>query len=543
MIQSRATQTFLSLQKKAKTLEEYKFPKPDPLKKFKEQTQNLAYCLMFLWTPKVASDKHNYLAVIKNTQLHFQGHLNPPEEIDADLIHSKTSQNQALHLGFLSFFDLLFCADLSRSPIWILKNPDENQYIFSQKPHPMWQDYFYPQHNHMHFFSKHSETDKLNCHIKKNHPWWNTAFANVNIRQLFMNEFFEAIIRIYTTPWSLIEKIVYHTIGHQFFLERKKFLLFLENKLERFIDEFENFLSTQEQLQWIHFIKTQGLQKFVDFDQAVNEFFQHYPIVNPYEQKQVKDFMLAYALNLHIPNLESYLSREQILNYEDKTQAFAYEYIRENVNAQWYLMCKNPHHPLWVCLEEFGAGMKHYHDEIDISCNPENLYLLAKGIQYHFYYFVRFFIIQNSSLKNGINTLSSIEDMNDHQIKNRSMLFISLISVNKEACLLLRNLMASIQDNEIYALQQVLLECTECDNRELFKFIIRYYPDILDEAAENHMPFRTYLENHCNGFAPAFLEFIPRVTMPVNRFFSKTDSNRTEEVSESSYGLLTGSKI
>jgi hypothetical protein len=506
---SSSVQTLIALQKGLKTHEDFLFTPEQASLGFRNQTQIFAYYLMSLWMPKPGELRQNFLGLIRSQKLYFKGQLKKLEDIPITRMRENLSQS---HLGALTFFNLLFSGHPEHNHLSLLESSD-GHCLFTQEPQTFWMDYFFPKLNQLHLFSPQSFEEKMQFFFKKNPQYFIQLTQNLSIRKIFMPEIFQIFFRIYTTPFSLIEKLAYQIVDEKYQSELKKFLKYLAPKLDLLLDRFENHLTPEERQDWSTFQKNQGHQEFLNYSQDFDDFFGHYPLLSTTQKTLEKQMILAYTLNLDTPNMQDYLHAEQVAHYTPEVQEFCFIYMYDLIRNAWDDVRKDPQHVLWSIFNNFCSAIPHYNPHIRINPTSDIVYFLAKSIFFHFNDLAKFLMNHSPTLSRMTNVFYHLDDLRDEKIQNHSIFFIALLSQNQEIIQVLNPYHLTLEKEEILDLQEIIWNCINQNQKDLFQFILRHYEEILTHINQDMLSFRSLLEMHCVASAPEFFPLIPLQTI------------------------------
>jgi hypothetical protein len=536
---SSSVQTLMALQQGLKTHEDFLFTPEQESIGFRNQTQILAYYLMSLWMPKPAELRQNYLGLIRSQKLYFKGQLKKIEDVPVERMRENLSQS---HLGALTFFNLLFSGHPEHNHLSLLESCD-GHCLFTQALQTFWMDYFFPKQNPIHLFSPQSLEEKMQFFFKKHPQYFSQLTQGLSIRKIFMPEIFQIFFRIYTTPFSLIEKIAHQVIDEKYHTELKKFLKYLAPKLDLLLDRFENYLSPEERQAWSTFQKNQGRQEFLNYSQGIDDFFHYYPLLSTSQKNLEKQSILAYTLNLGTPHMEEFLHAEQVLEYTPEVQEYCFVYMYDLVRNAWDEVRQDPQHLLWSIFNNFCTGIPHNNSHIKINPTSDVVYLLAKSIVFHFNYLAKFLINQSPTLSRMTNIFYHLDDPRDIKIKNHSIFYIALLSQNLEIIQVLNPYHLTLNKEEVLDLQQIIWNCISQNQKDLFQFILRHYEDILNHINQDMLSFRSLLETHCMAYAPEFFPLIPQQTNRRIHFLSPIHIGIYSDTSDSDEDNNYGSSL
>jgi hypothetical protein len=529
-----SVQTFLALRKGHETLDCFKLTPKTYTQEFKNQTQIFAQQLIALWTSKPQNDTYNYQGIIRNNQIHYKGSIHEIEHVPVELIRSQFLQKNASHLGTLTLLHLLFSGLKKTSPLLLIQKDQEQTYYFCQKLQNYWQDFFNPHSSNVHIFSSHGEEEKIKILMNSEDSWWQNATQNMNIRKLLIPEFFNTFVRIYLTPWSLIEKLACQTISSRYMPERKSFLDYLEAKIEKFLNEFENLLTLQETIKWKTFIGTQSNQIFQDFLIDYDEFIQVYPIHSSNSVDLEKVGIIGHALNLEIPNLDEWCKGPWLSIFTPEVLNICFDYCINSLKSHWDECHDVSQHPLWEQLDQISSYIPSFSSSLNIPKSPFTELVLFNLIQFKKNHAAKLFLNQNPLFSNFTYPL----DLNC-QKPNRSTFFIALVSENLDILNYLESLAVCLPEHEMEPLKNLVFECIDKNMPAKFQFILQHHREILHHINQDFMPFQRILEAYCQAHAPHFLQHIPKAnTCRYSLFqssasFSSSSSESDEEIAPS----------
>lgn len=491
-----------------KTVPEFKHDLFPYINRYQQMTSLFLHRMIKLWVPIVTGESHNFIPDLllspPKVQLKLPCSRIPLNQVPAETVRIKISQNRTQNLAAISFFNYIFNCDFNKTNLYMCQSPKTHEWYFVQDHAVYLLDYFKEVYSYkfqnitnQQLYADTPDQGEIQRRffdtINLNEPWMASVFQSLSrkeIKSLCMTNLYELLLRISLTPSTLIHHLIQHYLKGIKIEDQKFFERYFISLVQMIKNNMHKLCSPEEYQNWQNFIVNQGYIVYLEYQLDVMKIAQEHKHIESQNIQKILHGLLQKAFQLKVPNLLINCQLPKIQLYPKSLYTSAFHYFLRVMQLEWSNVQANKNHVYWKYLNDLIAHLPNPQLNLFKTQHPflDNLFLAA--IHHHHNQIVKFIFQQKNVLKHQSHHYFDKNDYHSKILINTSTLFIALYYQNSEICQFLRQNFVRLYQVDELKFIELIKRAFLSNNIFTSQFYLEHYPDIF-----NHPNIKTEVQD------------------------------------------------